>query len=712
MSPSNKLLLRLALRYPVHIVVNILLGFSGALFNGVSTALIVPVFMSMLGQDAVLASGPPMMRQFLDLFDGIPAEQRLLAMAAVIIGFIVLKNLAVYASNLASNALGRKLTSDLQEEGIKLLLDVDLDYFTQAKAGDLMNRLGGEMNRASTTISTGISLVITVITIFVFVGLLVWTSWQLTIAATLLLPISPLISQFLIAKARHFGKRITHINQDYSGRLIEIFAGIRLVKAAATEQQEFVHLRRLIRDRERLEFQSRMAALALAPLSEITSICALFLLVLLGRILFANQIDAFSTVLLTYIVLLFRLLPFVAQLNGHRENIARSAASVDIVYDLMRSDNKHFMAGGSIPYTPICQEIRFEQVEFRYPGSSDLVLRQINLTIPKGTTLALVGSSGAGKTTLVDLLPRFYDPTQGSIKIDGIDLREFDLKTLRRSMGIVSQDTFLFNDTIRNNIAYGCPHVTNADVEDAVQRANAHEFIQRLPEGLDTMIGDRGVMLSGGQRQRIAIARALLRNPEILILDEATSALDTVSERLVQQALDDLSRERTTLVIAHRLSTVQKAHQIAVLDRGQVVELGTHQELLQKNGLYSRLHAMQFADTPQPRHQEQQDQTEILTQASYEFRSHLNAMIGSLSLLADATMNPSEEQSELVEEAYRSATELFKTVKYLEDRYRGLVRSNSKHELSTHFNGPETQDNLLDQMRINPTRRQNGKNHQ
>lgn len=668
MSPSNKLLLRLALRYPLRIVVNILLGFSGALFNGVSTALIVPVFMSLLGQEVVLETGPPIIRKLLAPFAGMAPNQKLLAMAAVIVGFIILKNLAVYASNLASNALSRKLTSDLQEEGLKLLLEVDIDYFTKAKAGDLMNRLGGEMNRASTTIGTTISLIINIITIFVFVGLLVWTSWQLTLAATLLLPISPLISQFLITKSRKYGKLITNINQEYSGRLVEIFAGIRLVKSATTEQNEYYHLKHLIRDRERIEFHSRMAALAIPAISEVSSITALFALVLLGRILFADQISALSTVLLTYIVLLFRLLPFIAQLNGLRENIARSAASIDIVYDLMRKDNKTFMQSGTVPYTHIQQGIVFDNVCFAYPESSHQVLRNINLAVPKGTTLALVGSSGAGKTTLVDLMPRFYDPTQGRITIDGIDLRDFDLKALRQGMGIVSQDTFLFNDTIGNNIAYGCVNVTEADILDAVKRANAYEFIQRLPEGLHTMIGDRGIMLSGGQRQRIAIARALLRNPEILILDEATSALDTVSERLVQQALDELSKERTTIVIAHRLSTVQKAHQIAVLDRGQVVELGTHQELLQKNGVYSQLHAMQFSDTPNKI--VTQDQKQILAQASYEFRSHLNSMLGALGLLTECGNTACEEQTELAQEAYRSATELFKTVKQLEDAYR------------------------------------------
>lgn len=669
---SNHLLFNLARHYPARIVLNILLGFSGALFNGISTALVVPVLMSLLGQQVVLDVGPAAIRRMLSLFNGLPEHQRILAMAGVIIGFILLKSLATYASNLASSALSRTLTSDLQEEGLDLLFSVDLDYFTQAKAGDLMNRLGGEMNRASLVISTVISLIINIITIFVFVGLLLSISWQLTVAATFLLPVSPLVSQFLVVQSKQFGKLITRINQEYSGRLIEIFAGIRLVKASATEQQEVTHLKRLIREREQTEFRSRVTALAIPPLSENINIIVLFMLVLLGRWLFADQLSSLSAILLTYVALLFRLLPFIAQLNSLRESLARSAASVDVVTDLLRRDNKTFTRSGSIPYSAIQHSITFEQVSFHYPNDSHWVLQDVTLTIPKGTTLALVGSSGAGKTTLVDLLPRFYEPNQGRIAIDGVDLREFDLPSLRRSMGIVSQDTFLFNDTIRNNIAYGCPQVSELDLIDAIKRANAYEFIQRLPDGLDTMIGDRGLMLSGGQRQRLAIARALLRDPDILILDEATSALDTVSERLVQQAIDELSRERTTLVIAHRLSTVQKADQIAVMDQGRLVELGTHTELLKKGGHYSQLHAIQFSPDTEKK-TTQFDQGQILAQASYEMRSYLNAMMGSLSLFNEQNLTP-EEQEELVQEATYSAAELLKTVKQLEDAHRSLTK--------------------------------------
>ncbi|MEM6592441.1 MAG: ATP-binding cassette domain-containing protein, partial [Cyanobacteria bacterium P01_C01_bin.73] len=313
------------------------------------------------------------------------------------------------------------------------------------------------------------------------------------------------------------------------------------------------------------------------------------------------------------------------------------------------------------PFNQLQSGIRFEDLTFAYPNSDQSVLKQIDLILPKGTTLALVGSSGAGKSTLADLLPRFYDVDSGRILIDGQDIRAYDVRSLRRKMGIVSQDTFLFNMSIRDNIAYASPEATEGEIVDAAKRANAYEFIERMPEGLNTLIGDRGVLLSGGQRQRLAIARALLQNPEILILDEATSALDTVSERLVQKALDDLSRDRTTLVIAHRLSTIQDADQIAVLDAGEVVEVGTHDNLVRKGGAYKQLYAMQFSETT--RQIIKAAQSESVTKVSYEVRNNLNTILGSLQLLADGFVDDVNEQQELTQEAYQSALLLLERLK-------------------------------------------------
>jgi subfamily B ATP-binding cassette protein MsbA len=666
MSNSN-LTFRLIKKYPFRFCLNIILSFSGALFNGVSTTLIVPILLSLMGQDAVLNEGPPIIQYLLDPFNNLSENYRLVVMLAAVLLAILLKNLANYASNLSSSALSRSVTADLQEEGLRLLLDVDLGFFINAKAGDLMNRLGGEISRASSTISAIINLISSFTTILVFLTILVAISWQLTLVATVLLPISTLISQQLVKRSKQLGRRITKISQEYSGGLIEMFSGIRLVKATSTEKQEYKRFSQLIRAREAADFQSRMISAAIAPIGETTNITVLLILVLVGRVLFADQLSALSAVLLTYLVVLFRMLPFISQVNSARDALARCSASIDIVDDLLRRDNKSFMVNGTQPYQGLQRQIQFEQVSFAYPGSTEMALQDINLTIPKGTTLALVGASGAGKSTLADLLPRFYDPTAGRITLDGVDLRDFEIRSLHQGMGIVSQDTFLFNNSVRYNISYGCPEATEEDILDAIKRANAYEFIMRLPEGLDTLIGDRGVMLSGGQRQRLAIARALLRDPEILILDEATSALDTVSERLVQQAIDELSRQRTTLVIAHRLSTIQRAHQIAVLDQGKVVELGTHADLLQRQGHYSRLYTMQFSHTSQQVLSAVDEQKQEIGQVSYEFRSRLNAMLGFLNFLANDLVDSPEERIELAEQAYSAGLDLFKIVRQLEN---------------------------------------------
>jgi ATP-binding cassette subfamily B protein/subfamily B ATP-binding cassette protein MsbA len=279
-------------------------------------------------------------------------------------------------------------------------------------------------------------------------------------------------------------------------------------------------------------------------------------------------------------------------MNGTVAFLSTLKGSLENIKELLRTDNKPYFQNGSVPFTGLKRAIDLISVDFGYTPD-DLVLHNITLTIERGKMTALVGASGAGKTTLVDLIPRFYDPTQGQVLIDGVDLREFEINSLRRKMAVVSQDTFIFNTSVWNNIAYGMPQATAAEIREAARLANALEFIEEMPAGFDTPLGDRGVRLSGGQRQRIAIARALLRDPEILILDEATSALDSVSERLIQESIEKLSVGRTVIAIAHRLSTIAKADKVVVLEQGRIVEQGNYQELLQQRGKLWKYHQMQ-----------------------------------------------------------------------------------------------------------------------
>ncbi|NMG08147.1 ABC transporter ATP-binding protein [Brasilonema sp. UFV-L1] len=660
---SSKTLLRFAKPYPALIVLTILLGFSGALFNGVSTALIVPVILKIVGQEVDFSGAPAILQKIMSPFDSIPESYRLGVMAGAIVFTIFLKNLATYASTITSSTLTRKLTSDMREAGLILLLQVDICYYNQMKVGDIINSLGGEISRAASAVGNSIKLVILGITILVFVGLLLSISWQLTIAATILLSLVTLVNQYAISRSKFFGKQLSDMSRAYSITILETLNGIRLVKTTGSEEREYERIRKLIHKREEADFKSQVHSEAIAPLSELMGVTGLILIVFLSRTFFADQISSLSAVLLTYLLILLRVLPLISQLNTLRSSFANMASSVDIVTEFLRWENKPVMSNGQIPYTKLKNGVFFQFVSFAYPGHDKLVLKDVNLYLPQGTTLALVGGSGAGKSTLADLLPRFYDPTSGCITIDDIDLREFDLLSVRKAMGIVSQDTFLFNDSVRNNIAYGHPQASEEEIISAAKQANAYEFISKLPQGFDTIIGDRGVMLSGGQRQRLAIARALLQDPEILILDEATSALDTVSERLVQSAIDNLSRDRTTLVIAHRLSTVQKADQIAVLDQGSVVEVGNHEELLQKGGYYSRLYAMQFANKAQTGTKRQQS----LIRICGEIRTRLNSLIDSLRLLLDDKQDNPQQRQKLIEESYKLTSKVLNSIDVLED---------------------------------------------
>ncbi|MBR8830117.1 MAG: Heterocyst differentiation ATP-binding protein HepA [Chroococcopsis gigantea SAG 12.99] len=642
-------------------------GFSSAIFNGVSIVLIIPLLVAFISDDNSLFKGAPaVLQKVIGLFDGFTGDSKIFVMFVVVFLALILKHLMNFVTNFINAYLTISLNKDMKIDGAKLLLKVDIDYYNKNKMGDIFNRYMSETNRVVSTITSYLNLIQTSITILLFVGLLLSISWPLTIFSAILASILAFLNQSFVKRAKKYGEIVSLVAKQFTNKLLEILTGIRLIKASGNENYELEALMKDIRAREKAGLDSQMNSSIISPMNEIGGVIIVALIIILGRYLFADQLKSVAAVVLTYLYILFRLLPLISQINGTRSQISNNSSAVDLVADFLSHKNKPIMSDGDINFTGIKDRIEFKNVKFSYPQHEELVLKGVNFSIPRGKMIALVGASGAGKSTIADLLPRFYDPTAGEIVIDGKNIKEYTLRSLRRGMGIVSQDTFLFNNSVRYNIAYGLTDVTEEQIILASKSANAYEFIINLPEGFDTELGDRGVRLSGGQKQRISIARALLRNPDILILDEATSALDTISEKMVQEALDELTRTRTTIVIAHRLSTIQKADKIIVLDKGVVVETGTHDQLLNRGGHYSRLHAIQFGardnDSSDGQLKEQQ------AYLSYKMRSQLNGLLGSLRLLADGLVEDEVEENQLLDESFDSAMGLLQAIELLEER--------------------------------------------
>lgn len=670
----RKFILNIVKQNPLLVFLALLASFSGAIFSSVSIALIVPVVLKLLNfGDDMFKGGPPVLSKILAVAEPFPEQWQGLVLVSIILGMIGLKNAAVYSTEYLNGLLSRRTTANLQISALRLLLNVDLDFFTKFQIGEITNRFGNEITRAAGALTSSVDLASISITILGFSVLLVSISWQLTIVAVISLTVAALLNQASIRRAKGFGIVLSQKSAQQTSRFLEILRGIRLLKTVGEEQREVDEISDLIRARSQASFQSQMNFALINPINELAGVTSLLIIVLWGRTFFAESIESLSGVILTYLVLLFRLLPCISQLNRARGQLSNYIASIDIVSEFLDTSNKPFMKEGNLDYSGLGHRIRFENVSFSYPGAEEQALSEISLEVKRGETVALVGSSGAGKSTLADLLPRFYDPDEGRITFDGKDLREFSLRSVRRAMGVVSQDTFLFNDSVRYNLMYGSEEKTEADLIDAAKRANAYEFIVNMPEGFDTQVGERGVMLSGGQRQRLAIARALLRNPDILILDEATSALDTVSERLVQQAIEELCHDRTTLVIAHRLSTIRNADKIVVMAKGRIVEVGSHSELIEKASAYASLYDAQFSQ--ENKDALQRARVETLMDMSYEVRTRLNPMIGFLNLLVDDDVESPEERQELIEDSYDASVRLLRTLQYMENSAKSAAKS-------------------------------------
>ena len=485
-----------------------------------------------------------------------------------------------------------KLLERLRRQIFEQLQAFSLGYFTKTKSGEILNTITTELERIKTAFG-GVAFVITRCLVgVVYLSTLLLLSWQLTLLAVMLFGLLAVGVSTLNVRVREVSFETSASYGHFTSTAVEFINGIRTIQAFAA--QEFERKRFYESSSRVAESTIKITRLmsSVRPLSESISTAILVSLIILAfnGILIGKSLPVAS--LLTFFFVLFRLVPTLQDVNGTRVVMSGLQGAAVNVKELLRTDNKEYFPNGHLEFSGLKRAIKLVSVDFGYEPQN-LVLHDISLTIERGKMTALVGGSGAGKSTLADLIPRFYDPTRGTILIDGVDLKTYEIKSLRQKLAVVSQDTFIFNANVRDNIAYALEGVEEADIVEAARQAYALEFIQQLPEGLDTQLGDRGVRLSGGQRQRLAIARALLRDPEILILDEATSALDSVSERQIQESLEKLSQGRTVIAIAHRLSTITRADQVVVLEQGRIVEQGKYQELLEQRGRLWKYHQMQ-----------------------------------------------------------------------------------------------------------------------
>lgn len=515
--------------------------------------------------------------------------QALLYISLVIVGLFFLKNLFRYLAMFFLAPLRNGVVRDLRNALYQRVLILPLSYYTEQRKGDLMSRVTADVSEVEWSIMSSLEMVFREpITIASYLVTMFFISPQLTGFVLIMLPLSGL----LIGQIGKSLKRTSQKGQKQMGLLLSIIeetiGGLRIIKAfnaIATSQRSF---EKVNNDYNRLMNRLYRKRDLASPLSEFLGVVVIVAVLWFGgRLVLSPGSTMDAAVFLTYLGIFSQILVPAKSITQAWYNINKGAASVERIRQVLDADEVITEKPDALEVTGFSTAIEYRGVTFRYEKQD--VLKRINLTIPKGKTIALVGPSGGGKSTLSDLLPRFYDCTEGELLLDGINVKDYKIDGLRGLMGIVSQESILFNDTVFNNIALGIDNPGLEAVEQAARIANAHEFIAQLPKGYQTVIGDRGVKLSGGQRQRLSIARAVLKNPPIMILDEATSALDTESERLVQEALENLMRNRTSLVIAHRLSTIQFADEIVVLQQGEIAERGTHASLIALNGVYKRL---------------------------------------------------------------------------------------------------------------------------
>ncbi len=600
-----------------HLTASIIFTILYALLNGASITLTIPLLDTLFAQNQPTITvqtipktiNAPIMGWLSNVIDSITSafknvvfsgtqNQILVKICLLLFLTFLFKNIFGYLQSYYLAFVEQGMIRDLRNQAYYHLHKLPMSYFKNEKTGNLISRLTNDVYVVQTSVSAVfLNMIREPLSIIVFLLIAFSISWKLTIFSLIVIPISAGIIGWIGLKLRKQTWILQDKMSEITTTLHETITGVKIVKAFGMESYENKKFSSQTFSFFKTILKINRIRNAAPHITEVLSVIVGCIMIYFGGQLVLVNKTLNASEFITFLLAIFQMMPPIKELSSVNNRIQESSAAAERVFEILDTEPRIKNIEKPLSKNEFEQYLEFKDVSFHYDDSDELILDSINIKVEKGHVLAIVGSSGAGKTTMVDLIPRFFDPTNGKILIDGIDFKDVKLEDLRKLMGIVTQETILFNETVRSNISYGIENCNNEKIISAAKAANAHNFIIELPNGYDTIIGEKGTKLSGGQRQRLSIARALLKNPPIMILDEATSALDNESEVLVQEAIERLMSERTTFVIAHRLSTIRNAHRIIVLDKGKIVQDGKHDDLLsQEDGIYKKLYELQFRD--------------------------------------------------------------------------------------------------------------------